>query len=116
MLPTPVVLDPVRCLESLAINLFGHVLPKPRGAGRKLLQGDQEDDNDVNDDSDNSSPAPSTSGNSVLDAARQRSSLSVFYRAASNAGLNGDSGSSLLLTPSQPTKVEFEQLTIAVTC
>lgn len=64
------------------------------GASRKLLQEDQEDDNDVNDDNDNSSPAPSTSGNSVLDAARQRSNLSVFYRAAANAGLNDTLASS----------------------
>lgn len=68
--------------------------PVTSGSSRKLLQEDQEDDNDVNDDNDNSSPAPTTSGNSVLDAARQRSNLSVFYRAAANAGLNDTLASS----------------------
>ncbi|KAK9818668.1 hypothetical protein WJX74_002447 [Apatococcus lobatus] len=57
----------------------------PLVSGRKLLQDDEDEEDG---DSDNSAPAPSVSGNSILDAARQLSDLSVFYRAAANAGLN----------------------------
>lgn len=66
----------------------------------------------MNDDND-SSPAPTTSGSSVLDAARQRSNLSVFYRAAANAGLNGGSSwftSALLLLHCQSKSVYFKEL------